>query len=159
MQNAPPLIFIPFKRETRCLISLFAVSDRLARKKLTYSIFSCPFQKTTDGIRSLAPLGAGPEVRRSCHVLEFRGMTVMLDIGIHPGYDEISGLPYLDRIEPDENGRPHAASLIRSSARVEFLDQFYKDAKVSVDCRDKKLANSIHECLRNATEEANQCRY
>jgi cleavage and polyadenylation specificity factor subunit 3 len=36
---------------------------------------------------SVTPLGSGLEVGRSCHVLEFRGMRVMLDIGIHPGYD------------------------------------------------------------------------
>jgi hypothetical protein len=33
------------------------------------------------------PLGPGQEVGRSCHLLEFRGMTIMLDRGIHPGYE------------------------------------------------------------------------
>ena len=28
---------------------------------------------------SVTPLGAGQEVGRSCHVIEFRGMTIMLD--------------------------------------------------------------------------------
>jgi hypothetical protein len=38
--------------------------------------------------------------------------------------------------------------------RVEFLDKLGEDAKVSVECRDEKLATSIQECLRSATEAA-----
>jgi predicted metal-dependent RNase len=32
-------------------------------------------------LMTITPLGSGQEVGRSCHVLEFRGMKVMLDIG------------------------------------------------------------------------------
>jgi hypothetical protein len=36
---------------------------------------------------TITPLGSGQEVGRLCHLLEFRGMTIMLDCGIHPGYE------------------------------------------------------------------------
>ncbi len=48
---------------------------------------------------NVTPLGSGQEVGRSCHVLSFRGMTIMLDCGIHPGYDGMGGLPFLDRVD------------------------------------------------------------
>ncbi len=51
---------------------------------------------------TITPLGAGQEVGRSCHLLEFRGLTILLDCGIHPGYDGISGLPFFDRVEPEK---------------------------------------------------------
>ena len=51
---------------------------------------------------TITPLGSGQEVGRSCHLLEFRGMTIMLDCGIHPGYDGMNGLPFLDRVEPEQ---------------------------------------------------------
>lgn len=50
---------------------------------------------------SITPLGSGQEVGRSCHLLEFRDMTILLDCGIHPGFEGISGLPYFDRVEPE----------------------------------------------------------
>jgi cleavage and polyadenylation specificity factor subunit 3 len=86
-----------------------------------------------EDIMSFTPLGAGQEVGRSCHVLEFRGMTVMLDIGIHPGYDGINGLPYLDRIEPDQIDvllvthfhLDHAASLPYLTERTSFKGRIF----------------------------------
>lgn len=47
----------------------------------------------------ITPLGAGQEVGRSCHIIEFKGKTIMLDCGIHPGKPGLSGLPYLDMID------------------------------------------------------------
>jgi len=49
----------------------------------------------------ITPLGSGQEVGRSCHLLEFRGMTIMLDCGIHPGYEGLNSLPFFDRVEPE----------------------------------------------------------
>ncbi len=46
----------------------------------------------------ITPLGSGQEVGRSCHVIEFRNIRIMCDIGIHPGYDGMNGLPYLDKV-------------------------------------------------------------
>jgi cleavage and polyadenylation specificity factor subunit 3 len=53
-----------------------------------------------EDIMTVTPLGSGQEVGRSCHILEFRGMMIMLDMGIHPGLDGLHGLPHLDRIDP-----------------------------------------------------------
>ena len=33
----------------------------------------------------IKPLGAGQEVGRSCHLLEFKDKRILLDCGIHPG--------------------------------------------------------------------------
>ena len=34
---------------------------------------------------TIRPLGAGQEVGRSCHYLEFKDKRILLDCGIHPG--------------------------------------------------------------------------
>lgn len=86
-----------------------------------------------EDIMSMTPLGAGQEVGRSCHVLEFRGTTIMLDIGIHPGYDGLSGLPYLDRVEPNQIDLllvthfhlDHAASLPYLTERTSFNGRIF----------------------------------
>lgn len=49
---------------------------------------------------TITPLGAGQEVGRSCIVVKYRGHTIMLDCGIHPGYMETAGLPFFDAIDP-----------------------------------------------------------
>ncbi|KAK4140071.1 beta-lactamase-like protein [Dichotomopilus funicola] len=41
-------------------------------------------------------LGGGNEVGRSCHVIQYKGKTVMLDAGQHPAYDGLAGLPFFD---------------------------------------------------------------
>ncbi|RFU27723.1 hypothetical protein B7463_g8623, partial [Scytalidium lignicola] len=41
-------------------------------------------------------LGGGNEVGRSCHILQYKGKTVMLDAGMHPGYDGLAALPFYD---------------------------------------------------------------
>ncbi|CAH1787406.1 unnamed protein product, partial [Owenia fusiformis] len=50
----------------------------------------------------IRPLGAGQEVGRSCHMLEFKGKKIMLDCGIHPGLSGMDALPFTDLIEPEE---------------------------------------------------------
>lgn len=47
----------------------------------------------------ITPLGSGNEVGRSCHIIRFKGKTVMLDCGIHPAYSGLAGLPFLDEVE------------------------------------------------------------
>ena len=82
---------------------------------------------------SLTPLGAGQEVGRSCHILEFRGMTIMLDCGIHPGYDGMNGLPFLDRVEPEQIDvllvthfhLDHAASIPYLTERTSFRGRIF----------------------------------
>lgn len=48
------------------------------------------------------PLGAGQEVGRSCHVLTYKGVTIMLDCGVHPGYSGMDSLPFFDLIKPKD---------------------------------------------------------
>ncbi|KAJ6638439.1 Cleavage and polyadenylation specificity factor 73 [Pseudolycoriella hygida] len=50
----------------------------------------------------IRPLGAGQEVGRSCIMLEFKGKSIMLDCGIHPGLSGMDALPFVDLIEADE---------------------------------------------------------
>jgi cleavage and polyadenylation specificity factor subunit 3 len=45
------------------------------------------------------PLGSGREVGRSCHLLQLKGKTILLDCGIHPAYTGSAALPFLDEIE------------------------------------------------------------
>lgn len=49
----------------------------------------------TDKLMFVA-LGGGNEVGRSCHILQYKGKTVMLDAGIHPAYDGQGALPFYD---------------------------------------------------------------
>ncbi|KAI0205696.1 cleavage and polyadenylation specifity factor [Astrocystis sublimbata] len=41
-------------------------------------------------------LGGGNEVGRSCHIIQYKGKTVMLDAGQHPAYDGLASLPFFD---------------------------------------------------------------
>lgn len=50
----------------------------------------------------IRPLGAGQEVGRSCHLIEFKGKKILLDCGIHPGMHGVASLPFLDMIDPEE---------------------------------------------------------
>ena len=50
----------------------------------------------------IMPLGSGQEVGRSCHIIKFKGKTIMLDCGIHPAFTGISALPFVDVISPSE---------------------------------------------------------
>ena len=60
-------------------------------------------------------------------------MTIMLDIGIHPGYDGINGLPFLDQVEPDQIDvllvthfhLDHVASLPYLTERTSFKGRIF----------------------------------
>lgn len=86
-----------------------------------------------EDVMTITPLGAGQEVGRSCHVLEFRGMTILLDCGIHPGYEGMNGLPFLDRVEPERIDvllithfhLDHAASLPYLTERTGFRGRIF----------------------------------
>ncbi|PVH95564.1 hypothetical protein DM02DRAFT_147160 [Periconia macrospinosa] len=41
-------------------------------------------------------LGGGNEVGRSCHIIQYKGKTVMLDAGMHPGHDGLAAMPFYD---------------------------------------------------------------
>ncbi|KAH8060102.1 nuclease [Aureococcus anophagefferens] len=51
---------------------------------------------------TITPLGSGQEVGRSCHLIQFRGRTVLLDCGIHPGRSGLDALPFLDTVDLGE---------------------------------------------------------
>ncbi|KAL4951227.1 Endoribonuclease ysh1 [Aspergillus filifer] len=44
-------------------------------------------------------LGGGNEVGRSCHIIQYKGKTVMLDAGMHPAKDGFSALPFFDEFD------------------------------------------------------------
>ena len=48
---------------------------------------------------SVTMLGAGQEVGRSCCVLQYRGRTIVCDTGVHPAYNGIASLPFIDELD------------------------------------------------------------
>ncbi|UZJ53988.1 hypothetical protein CBS101457_003308 [Exobasidium rhododendri] len=44
-------------------------------------------------------LGAGQEVGRSCCVLTYKGKTVVCDAGVHPAFQGIAALPFIDELD------------------------------------------------------------
>lgn len=81
----------------------------------------------------ITPLGSGQEVGRSCHLLQFRGLTILLDCGIHPGYEGLNGLPFFDQVEPESVDLilithfhlDHAASLPYFTERTLFKGRIF----------------------------------
>ena len=51
--------------------------------------------KEADAV-SFTALGGGAEVGRSCHILEYKGKTIMLDAGVHPAFTGLASLPFYD---------------------------------------------------------------
>mmetsp|Transcript_2475 Transcript_2475/g.5270 ORF Transcript_2475/g.5270 Transcript_2475/m.5270 type:complete len:783 (-) Transcript_2475:32-2380(-) len=86
-----------------------------------------------EDIMTITPLGSGQEVGRSCHLLTFRSTTILLDCGIHPGYDGMAGLPFFDRVDPSEVDvilishfhLDHAASLPYFTERTGFRGRIF----------------------------------
>jgi cleavage and polyadenylation specificity factor subunit 3 len=82
---------------------------------------------------TITPLGSGQEVGRSCHLLTFRGTTILLDCGIHPGYDGMAGLPFFDSVDPESVDvllvshfhLDHAASLPYFTERTGFRGRIF----------------------------------
>lgn len=44
-------------------------------------------------------LGGCNEVGRSCHIIQYKNKTIMLDAGVHPGYSGLSSLPFYDEFD------------------------------------------------------------
>eukprot|EP01082_Thalassiosira_pseudonana_P002988 g3011.t1 g3011 contig12:1256525-1258999(-) len=86
-----------------------------------------------EDIMTITPLGSGQEVGRSCHLLTFRSTTILLDCGIHPGYDGMAGLPFFDRVDPEQVDvllithfhLDHAASLPYFTERTGFKGRIF----------------------------------
>eukprot|EP00584_Thalassiosira_punctigera_P005734 CAMPEP_0172534282 /NCGR_PEP_ID=MMETSP1067-20121228/6709_1 /TAXON_ID=265564 ORGANISM="Thalassiosira punctigera, Strain Tpunct2005C2" /NCGR_SAMPLE_ID=MMETSP1067 /ASSEMBLY_ACC=CAM_ASM_000444 /LENGTH=653 /DNA_ID=CAMNT_0013319059 /DNA_START=73 /DNA_END=2030 /DNA_ORIENTATION=- len=87
----------------------------------------------SEDVMTITPLGSGQEVGRSCHLLTFRGTTLLLDCGIHPGYDGMAGLPFFDRVDPESVDvvlithfhLDHAASLPYFTERTGFRGRVF----------------------------------
>ena len=58
--------------------------------------------RINDDILEITPLGGGCEVGRSCIYLNFKGKKILLDCGIHPSDNDLSSLPFFDKINPEE---------------------------------------------------------
>ncbi|OCH95063.1 Metallo-hydrolase/oxidoreductase [Obba rivulosa] len=48
---------------------------------------------------SITLLGAGQEVGRSCCVIQYRGKTIVCDAGVHPAYNGMASLPFIDELD------------------------------------------------------------
>ncbi|KAG8624743.1 hypothetical protein KVT40_007810 [Elsinoe batatas] len=78
-------------------------------------------------------LGGGNEVGRSCHILSYKGKTVMLDAGIHPAYEGLAALPFYDEYDLSTVDillithfhMDHAASLPYVLAKTNFNGKVY----------------------------------
>ncbi|KAF2485640.1 beta-lactamase-like protein [Neohortaea acidophila] len=78
-------------------------------------------------------LGGGNEVGRSCHIIQYKGKTVMLDAGIHPAYDGLAALPFYDEFDLSTVDvllvthfhMDHAASLPYVLAKTNFQGRVY----------------------------------
>ncbi|CAI4229498.1 unnamed protein product [Auanema sp. JU1783] len=53
-------------------------------------------------ILCFTPLGSGQEVGRSCHLLQFKGKSILLDCGVHPGMHGVDALPFVDFIDVEK---------------------------------------------------------
>eukprot|EP00741_Cyanophora_paradoxa_P016290 tig00020911_g15729.t1 len=63
---------------------------------------------------SLTPLGAGQDVGRSCILLEIGGKRIMLDCGMHPGFEDERRFPDFKHIAPDGNYNANLDCIILS---------------------------------------------
>lgn len=48
-----------------------------------------------------------------------------------------------------ESGTLNEDGVLVCTAKVEFFDSTGADAKITMECQDKKFASNVHECLRN----------
>ncbi|ORY86977.1 beta-lactamase-like protein [Protomyces lactucae-debilis] len=78
-------------------------------------------------------LGAGAEVGRSCHIIQFKGKTIMLDAGVHPAYSGQASLPFYDEFDLSEVDillishfhLDHAASLPHVMQKTNFKGRVF----------------------------------
>ncbi|KAK3725515.1 endoribonuclease ysh1 [Vermiconidia calcicola] len=86
----------------------------------------------SDGLMFLA-LGGGNEVGRSCHIIQYKGKTVMLDAGVHPALDGLATLPFYDEFDLSTVDillithfhMDHAASLPYVLSKTNFTGKVY----------------------------------
>lgn len=82
-----------------CLFSLLLDCAFLLHPSLTMSsLVAAAGSDNSDELR-IEMLGAGQEVGRSCCVLTYKGKTVVCDAGVHPAFQGIAALPFLDELD------------------------------------------------------------
>jgi len=70
----------------------------MAAKRKAAAMASAGDEEPVDPSDELIFIGLGgcQEVGRSCHILQYKGKTVMLDAGMHTGREGMSAMPYFD---------------------------------------------------------------
>ncbi|KAJ4514319.1 endoribonuclease ysh1 [Exophiala dermatitidis] len=70
----------------------------MATKRKAAAMSSVEEEDPVDPSDELVFIGLGgcQEVGRSCHILQYKGKTVMLDAGMHTGREGMSAMPYFD---------------------------------------------------------------
>ncbi|KAL6253309.1 endoribonuclease ysh1 [Rhinocladiella similis] len=70
----------------------------MATKRKAAAMASAEDDEPVDPSDELVFIGLGgcQEVGRSCHILQYKGKTVMLDAGMHTGREGMSAMPYFD---------------------------------------------------------------
>lgn len=94
-------------------------------------------------IMRIMPLGAGNEVGRSCIILNFKGKTIMLDCGVHPGYSGHGSLPFFDGVEAEEIDLllithfhiDHVAALPHFTEKTNFKGRVFMTHPQKLSCR------------------------
>ncbi|KAI0136798.1 Endoribonuclease YSH1 [Xylariales sp. AK1849] len=93
-------------------------------------------------------LGGGNEVGRSCHIVQYKGKTVMLDAGQHPAYDGLASLPFFDDFDlstVDILLITHRPSICTQPS---IQDISSLPIRCPHDCRDAScLCDSIHRII------------
>ena len=74
-------VFVVFLYDSFYLTALLSMSDNIINSVFDPSAGEDQEQEEM----IIMPLGGGQEVGRSCILLKYRGRTVMLDCGNHPG--------------------------------------------------------------------------
>jgi len=72
------------------------------KKKAKIAMLKRPLSSSghDDNVLNVKPLGAGNEVGRSCLLLKYKGLTVMLDCGVLPSFSGEASLPFIREIDP-----------------------------------------------------------
>ena len=74
------------------------VEVRRARRVVSRAFLSSAIMADTPSL-SITMLGAGQEVGRSCCVLQYRDITIVLDTGVHPAHSGMASLPFIDELD------------------------------------------------------------
>lgn len=77
--------------------ALLAARASSSRESVYLSLYRAAM--TDSPTLSVTLLGAGQEVGRSCCVLQYRGKTVVCDAGVHPAYNGMASLPFVDELD------------------------------------------------------------